>query len=166
MQSAPALTGWSGLPSSLMTRPSRFLATRPHPAGHSRQTVEKYEATPGTIPSGGTTYGISFCGTWPRSSAASWPQPPAATAAPDVAMILKNARRSIPLIPLSVSRFGDETGALGLGSLNLGRKRRAHRPSTLVRSSRGIAQARHALPRRAIQAGRQTERRGSGLAAL
>ena len=38
MQRAPALTGWSGLPSSLMTRPSRFLAMTPQPAGHSRHT--------------------------------------------------------------------------------------------------------------------------------
>src|SRR3989304_2730930 len=40
--------------------------------------------------SGGETYG--------RSVSAAWPQPPAAVAAPDAATILKNDRRSIPLI--------------------------------------------------------------------
>ncbi len=55
MQSAPSLRGKSGLPSSLTMRPSRFLATTPQPIPHSRHTVEKYEATPGTMSSGGVT---------------------------------------------------------------------------------------------------------------
>jgi hypothetical protein len=32
----------------------------PQPAGHSRQVVRYHVATPGTISSCGTTYGISF----------------------------------------------------------------------------------------------------------
>src|SRR6266852_5231307 len=52
---------------------------------------------------------MSVVGTRPRSSSPSLPQPAAATAAPEVATILKNARRSIPfwagsLMPLSASR--------------------------------------------------------------
>ena len=49
MQSAPRLTGWSGLPSSLTTRPSRLRASTPQPAGHSRHTVANHAATPGTM---------------------------------------------------------------------------------------------------------------------
>src|SRR6266852_6175881 len=52
---------------------------------------------------------MSVVGTRPRSSSPSLPQPAAATAAPEVATILKNARRSIPflagpLMPLSAPR--------------------------------------------------------------
>src|SRR5438552_14992967 len=57
----------------------------PHPAGHSRHTVENHEATPGTICSLGTTSGSSF-------SVACW-QPAAAALAPVVATILKKSRR-------------------------------------------------------------------------
>ncbi len=87
MQSAPALTGWSGFPSSLTTRPSRLRATTPHPAGHSRHTVANHEATPGTICSFGTTSGQIV-------SLACW-QPPVAAAAPDAETILKKSRRFI-----------------------------------------------------------------------
>ncbi len=76
-----------------MTRPSRFLATSPQPLGHSRHTVEKYAGTPGTMLSGGTTYGSSV--------PAEGLQPPAAAAAPVVATTLKNDRRSITLIQSS-----------------------------------------------------------------
>ena len=38
-QSAPRLTGCSGLPSSFVTRPSRVSAMMPQPAEHSRQVV-------------------------------------------------------------------------------------------------------------------------------
>src|SRR6267142_1075453 len=85
MQSAPALTGWSGFPSSLTTRPSRLRATTPHPAGHSRHTVANQDATPGTSCSFGTTSGRIV-------SLACW-QPPVAAAAPDTVTILKKSRR-------------------------------------------------------------------------
>src|SRR5215468_967218 len=91
MHSAPALIGWSGLPSSLTIRPSRFFATSPQPAGHSRHTVEKYAGMPGVMFSGGVTAERYFSGGAPQ---------PLATAAPDAATILKNARRSIALIDL------------------------------------------------------------------
>src|ERR1700730_5558065 len=42
---------------------------------------------------------MSLVGVWPSSSSASLPQPAAATAAPEVATILKNARRFIPVGP-------------------------------------------------------------------
>ena len=87
MQSAPALTGWSGFPSSLTTRPSRLRAMTPQPAGHSRHTVENQEATPGTSCSFGTTSGRMV-------SLACW-QPPLAAAAPDTVTILKKSRRFI-----------------------------------------------------------------------
>src|SRR6267142_2599769 len=87
MQSAPALTGWSGFPSSLTTRPSRLRATTPHPAGHSRHTVANQDATPGTSCSFGTTSGRIV-------SLACW-QPPVAAAAPDTVTILKKSRRFI-----------------------------------------------------------------------
>src|SRR5215467_1337245 len=87
MQSAPALTGWSGLPSSLTMRPSRLRAMTPHPAGHSRHTVANHDATPGTSCSLGTTSGRIV-------SLACW-QPPDAAAAPDTLMILKKSRRFI-----------------------------------------------------------------------
>ena len=35
----PRLTGWAGLPSSLMGRASRVLTMIPQPAGHSRHTL-------------------------------------------------------------------------------------------------------------------------------
>src|SRR5262249_33848963 len=88
MQSAPPFTGWSGMPSSLTTRPSRLRAMTPQPAGHSRHTVENHDATPGTICSLGTTSGSSF-------SVACW-QPAAAAVAPVVATILKKSRRLNP----------------------------------------------------------------------
>ncbi len=81
------MPGKLGFPSSLMMRPSRFFAITPQPDGHSRHTVEKYEATPGTISSGGVTS--------ESSSPAGREQPLAAAAAPEVAMTLKNDRRSI-----------------------------------------------------------------------
>src|SRR5712692_4979559 len=61
---------------------------------------------------------MSVVGTRPRSSSPSLPQPAAATAAPEVATILKNARRSIPfwagsLMPLSASR-PSRVGAAGV----------------------------------------------------
>ena len=40
-QSFPWLIGWSGLPSHLITRPSRLATSIPQPAGHSRQVVAK-----------------------------------------------------------------------------------------------------------------------------
>src|SRR5262245_42902083 len=57
----------------------------PHPAGHSRQTVENQDATPGTSCSFGTTSGRIV-------SLACW-QPPLAAAAPDTLTILKKSRR-------------------------------------------------------------------------
>jgi len=56
------------------------------------------------MPSGGTTYGMSFSGIAPISSLASLPQPLAAIAAPDVATIRKNDRRSMPLTHVSPDR--------------------------------------------------------------
>src|SRR5438128_8174309 len=85
MQRPPRLTGWSGLPSSFTTRPSRLRARTPQPAGHSRHTVANHEATPGTRCSLGTTSGRIV-------SVACW-QPPAAATAPVVATILKKSRR-------------------------------------------------------------------------
>ena len=54
-QSAPRFTGWSGLPSALMARPSRVSMMRPHPAAHSRHVVAKNVETPGTVLSGDAT---------------------------------------------------------------------------------------------------------------
>src|SRR5438094_5619462 len=88
MQRPPRLTGWSGLPSSLTTRPSRLRARTPQPAGHSRHTVANHAATPGTSCSLGTTSGRMV-------SVACW-QPPAAAAAPVPATILKKSRRFTP----------------------------------------------------------------------
>ncbi len=154
-------------------RPSRFLATSPQPAGHSRHTVEKYAATPGTIPSGGTTYGMSFSGSRPISSLASCPQPAAATATPEVATILKKDRRSIPLIrlaPADSTSHGSPTAGrdrrCGTGARASGREQQAHRPSTLVRSSRGIARARREIPPRAIPQDIQSQKRASGAAGM
>src|SRR5215831_3775610 len=59
----------------------------PQPAGHSRQTVENQDATPGTSCSFGTTSGRIV-------SLACW-QPPLAAAAPDTVTILKKSRRFI-----------------------------------------------------------------------
>src|SRR2546425_5415880 len=87
MQRPPRFTGWSGLPSSFTTRPSRLRARTPQPAGHSRHTVANHAATPGTRCSLGTTSGRIV-------SVACW-QPPAAAAAPVVATILKKSRRFI-----------------------------------------------------------------------
>src|SRR5205814_6895877 len=91
MQRPPRLTGWSGLPSSLTTRPSRLRARTPQPAGHSRHTVANHAATPGTSCSLGTTSGRMV-------SVACW-QPPAAAAAPVPATILKKSRRFTPDSP-------------------------------------------------------------------
>src|SRR5262245_3220681 len=85
MHSAPRLTGCSGFPSTLMIRPSRFLASTPQPAGHSRQTVAKYEVAPGTIWGLGVTMDRMV-------SPVCW-QPAVAAAAPEVVMILKKSRR-------------------------------------------------------------------------
>src|SRR3989442_5976130 len=90
MQRPPRFTGWSGLPSSFTTRPSRLRAITPQPAGHSRHTVANHEATPGTICSLGTTSGRMV-------SVACW-QPPLAAAAPDAVTILKKSRRFIYLV--------------------------------------------------------------------
>src|SRR2546425_11105435 len=87
MQRPPRFTGWSGLPSSFTTRPSRLRAATPQRAGHSRHTVANHAATPGTSCSLGTPSGRIV-------SVACW-QPPAAAAAPVVATILKKSRRFI-----------------------------------------------------------------------
>src|SRR5689334_2649837 len=102
MQRPPRLTGWSGLPSSFTTRPSRFRARTPHPAGHSRHTVAKNEATPGTICSFGTTSG--------RIVSVAWPQPPVAAAAPVPATILKKSRRFMGAGASVVTRDAVERG--------------------------------------------------------
>src|SRR3989338_3282163 len=94
MQSAPAFTGWSGLPSSFTTRPSRFRASTPQPAAHSRHTVANHDATPGTSCSFGTTSG-RMC------SPAPW-QPAVAAAAPVAPTILKKSRRFIAAAARSV----------------------------------------------------------------
>src|SRR5688500_19730730 len=52
--------GCSGLPSTLVARPSCVSTWMPQPAGHSRQVLVYQVGTPGTISSGGTVYGISF----------------------------------------------------------------------------------------------------------
>src|SRR5438128_411074 len=102
---------------------------------------------------------MSFVGTRPRSSSPSLPQPAAATAAPEVATILKNARRSIPfwagpLMPLSACRPSRVVVA-GVAVRSEGRRpearaernsgearaektQRAHPPLTLMRSLRLI----------------------------
>ena len=54
-QSRPLLPGWLRLPSSLMMRPSRFLASTPQWAEHSLHCVANQVGTPGTICSGCTT---------------------------------------------------------------------------------------------------------------
>src|SRR3989338_10260610 len=90
MQSAPAFTGWAGWPSSFTPRPSRFRASTPQPAGHSRHTVANHDATPGTSCSFGTTSG-RIC------SLAPW-QPAVAAAAPVAVTILKKSRRFISVV--------------------------------------------------------------------
>src|SRR5262245_56984189 len=104
------------------------------------------------MPSGGTTYGMSFSGIAPISSLASSPQPLAAIAAPDVATIRKNDLRSIPLSDVAPGRASCEGLDGGSSAASVaGREQRAHRPSTLVGSSRGIA-----LAKRADQYGRRS----------
>src|SRR5215467_11667042 len=96
---------------------------------------------------------MSFSGIAPISSLASLPHPLAAIAAPDVATIRKNDRRSIPLTHVSpgwASYVGFERS--GSTASVAGREQRAQRPSTLVRSPRGIA-----LARRANQYGRRSD---------
>src|SRR5919109_4563889 len=103
MHRRPRLTGWSGLPSSLTTRPSRLRARTPQPAGHSRHTVANHAATPGTTCSLGTTSGRIV-------SVACW-QPPAAAAAPVPATILKKSRRFTPRDSSVMTRDAVERGA-------------------------------------------------------
>src|SRR5215813_10277984 len=81
----------------------------PQPAGHSRQTVENQDATPGTSCSFGTTSGRIV-------SLACW-QPPAAAAAPDTETILKKSRRFI----YRVLQAGSNRGRPAVGACDSAR---------------------------------------------
>src|SRR5919109_1042307 len=105
--------GESGFPSAFTARPSRVRMFMPHPAGHSRHVVRYQVASPGTISSCGTTYGIS------RSAP---PVPQAVTPAPTpvTPMTLRNSRRSSRLLIGPCSVMTDEAvGAHLAGAMTL-----------------------------------------------
>ncbi len=87
MHSPPRLTGCSGLPSTLMARPSRAPTSVPHPLGHSPHTLAYQVTIPGMTSSGGTTRGMIFSGGIGE-------QAEIAAAGPALPRTLRNVRRS------------------------------------------------------------------------
>src|SRR5207244_6884210 len=110
---APWPTWGSGFPASFTTRPSRFFAITPQPAGHSRHTVANHAATPGTSCSGGGTRGRIF-------PAVRW-QPVTAAVAPLAVTTRKKSRRFISrgleLASHREWRVTDTWGSVGAGSV-------------------------------------------------
>ena len=58
--SLPWFTGWFGLPSIFLARPSRVRTMMPQPASHCRQTLLYQVAIPGVKSSGAVTCGIRY----------------------------------------------------------------------------------------------------------
>src|SRR5262245_57021620 len=89
-----------------MMRPSRCLASTPHPASHSRHVVAYQYGTPGSTSFGATRYGI-------RRSACRVPQPVAAPATPRPSSFRKSRRGKTTdsdMRPLVVTRHAVERG--------------------------------------------------------
>src|SRR5205823_3099968 len=78
-------TGWFGLPSILIARPSRDLTRMPQPAEHSMQVLAYQVGTPGIWSFGATRYGMSL-------SAGGF-APPEAAPAPPMPTSMRNSRR-------------------------------------------------------------------------